>query len=292
MPKNPTGFDHIVVAVHDLEAAAARYTQLGFTLTPRAEHPWGTANHIAQFSNGSFIELLEVDRPHLLSEHAFAASPARFSFGAHNRDFLEAGHQAIAAEGAPGAEGMSMMVYKGEDASADARAFAASGLPTYETFPFERATTLPDGTPARVAFELAFATHPAMPRAAFFTCHNKFPDVFWKPAFQTHANSATGLREVVMAATAPSDYADFAQAVTGVPAQAHDGGIACVHDGQTLSILTPDATAARFDGLAPDLDRGPVFCAIVIDVADAPTNASRALIPAEAAHGLAIAWNG
>jgi catechol 2,3-dioxygenase-like lactoylglutathione lyase family enzyme len=30
--------DHVVLAVRDLDRAAARYEQLGFTLTPRASH--------------------------------------------------------------------------------------------------------------------------------------------------------------------------------------------------------------------------------------------------------------
>ena len=49
------GIDHLVLAVRDLEKARTFYQRLGFTLTPRAQHPWGTANHLAQL-NGCFLE--------------------------------------------------------------------------------------------------------------------------------------------------------------------------------------------------------------------------------------------
>ena len=60
------GIDHLVLCVNDLENCAAFYRQLGFTTTPRARHPWGTDNCLIQLA-GSFIELLTVSRPALIS---------------------------------------------------------------------------------------------------------------------------------------------------------------------------------------------------------------------------------
>ncbi|HAJ21602.1 MAG TPA: hypothetical protein DCL95_16335, partial [Rhodospirillaceae bacterium] len=51
------GLDHLVLAVTALNDARETYTQLGFTLTPRAEHSWGTANQLVQLQ-GSFLEVL------------------------------------------------------------------------------------------------------------------------------------------------------------------------------------------------------------------------------------------
>lgn len=45
----PRGLDHIVHAVRDLDAAAALYKSLGFTVGARNRHPWGTHNYIVQF---------------------------------------------------------------------------------------------------------------------------------------------------------------------------------------------------------------------------------------------------
>ena len=43
------GLDHLVLTVRDLDAAEARFRALGFTLTPRAHHPFGTSNNLAIF---------------------------------------------------------------------------------------------------------------------------------------------------------------------------------------------------------------------------------------------------
>jgi hypothetical protein len=42
------GIDHLVLCGRDLEAMRARYKEMGFTLTPRAEHPFGTGNSLVQ----------------------------------------------------------------------------------------------------------------------------------------------------------------------------------------------------------------------------------------------------
>jgi hypothetical protein len=67
------GIDHLVLCVEDLELGAEFFRNLGFTTTPRARHPWGTDNCLIQLA-GSFIELLTVSRPSLIS----AADPKTF----------------------------------------------------------------------------------------------------------------------------------------------------------------------------------------------------------------------
>jgi catechol 2,3-dioxygenase-like lactoylglutathione lyase family enzyme len=53
-----TKVDHAILFVRDLEAAAARYRRLGFSLTPRYTHPWGGfSNHNLIFQN-DYVELL------------------------------------------------------------------------------------------------------------------------------------------------------------------------------------------------------------------------------------------
>ena len=61
--------DHVVVMTRDLESARAGWEQLGFTTTPRAVHPFGTANSLIQLQ-GNFIELLEIDDPERVPEMA------------------------------------------------------------------------------------------------------------------------------------------------------------------------------------------------------------------------------
>ena len=168
------GIDHIVHAVRDLDAAAALYRGMGFTVGARNKHPWGTHNYIVQFP-GSFIELLTVAEPELVPEHA----TGHFSFGAFNRDFLAQ------------TQGLSMLVLEGQGA-ADVAEFEKAGIADGKPFGFEREARRPDNTTIKVAFTLAFARDPAAPQVGFFTCQQHYPENFWNPAFQKHANSVVG----------------------------------------------------------------------------------------------------
>ena len=53
-----SGLDHVPVAVADLDSAATRYQQLGFTLKPGRPHANGIANQHAKFADGTEIELI------------------------------------------------------------------------------------------------------------------------------------------------------------------------------------------------------------------------------------------
>lgn len=244
--------DHIVLAVQDLDAAAETFRAAGFTVTPKAEHPWGTANRRVQFRGRNFIEILTVDRAELLFEHDLDSDPRQFSFGAFTRDYLAQG------------EGMSMFVIAGTDAQGDVDRFRHDGLSTYAPFDFERASELPDGSVIRLGFSLAFATADDCPRASFFTCVNRNPDVFWKPEFEAHANGADGITEAVLVAKDPSQLAAFTASFTNADAQTVDGGLSVPCGPHKLSILSPSAFQSRFPGAEVDLSEGPKFGAIVI----------------------------
>lgn len=275
MPKGRS-IDHIVLACGRLDDAAQRYEALGFTLTPRAQHDvrMGTSNRLAQFDGGNFIELLEVDRPAALDPHDFAASPPRFSFGAHNRDF------------AARRNGLSMLALGGSGNRADAAAFKSAGIDTYAPFDFERQATLPDGGTAIVAFGLAFATSPDMPQIAFFTCHNKSPQHFWKPAFQNHANGARRVAAVYLVAEEPDRHRNFLTKLTGSTPEAVTGGLSFRCAGEALRVLNP----SRLDEIAPgthfDLSDGPQFAGFSIEV----TGPAPPLTPASEACGAFIEW--
>jgi hypothetical protein len=268
--------DHVVLAVGRLDDAARRYEALGFTLTPRAEHDvrMGTSNRLAQFSARNFIELLETDRPATLDPHDWLASPPRFSFGAHNRDF------------AARRNGLSMLILTSGDSRADAAVFARSGISTYAPFEFERQATLPDGTPVTVAFGLAFATCPEMPQIAFAACHHKTPQHVWKPAYQAHKNGARGIAAVYLVAEQPERHRQFLTTLVGAPAEEVTGGFRIPCGAQELLAVTP----SRLYELAPamhfDLSDGPQLAGLAIEVAQpAPM-----LTPASEACGAFIEW--
>ena len=274
MPGRP--IDHVVVAVRSLDRAAAVYEGLGFTLTPRAAHEdrMGTSNRLAQFRGRNFIELLEVDRPGLLQPHAFDGTPPFFSFGDHNR--------LATAE----RDGASMLVFQSDDARADLRRFEAAGLQAFAPFDFERQARLPDGSSVTVSFSLGFARSPHMPRVGFFVCENRAQSVFWKPAYQQHANGAEVIAAVYLASPEPERDATFIAAMFGGSAAPMPGGfrVAC-GPGQEVRVLTPGTVA----------ERDPAFGLASAEVAllagvSIVTDRPRRPTPAADACGMFIEW--
>jgi catechol 2,3-dioxygenase-like lactoylglutathione lyase family enzyme len=279
------GIDHLVLAVRDLGKACAFYEKLGFTLTPRAFHPWGTANHLVQL-NGCFLELLAIADAAKIPAHA----PSQFSFGAHNRDFLAR------------REGLSMLVFQSHDARSDQAEFAAAGLTTYAPFDFGREAKLPDGGTARVAFSLAYVTDPRMPESAFFTCQQHAPKYFWKREYQVHPNGARTIAEIVMVAPDPPAFAAFfAKIQGGDSVRVIDGALVVATARGRIRVLTPLAFEARF-GTAASGPEMPHFAAFRIAGIDADELAARLAaacvphrradgtvqVPAAAAFGVAI----
>jgi hypothetical protein len=270
-------FDHVVLAVGDLAHTAAIYENLGFTLTPRAAHEdrMGTSNHLAQFEERNFIELLEVDRPETLVPHDFAAEPPFFSFGEHNR-------RAVAQR-----DGLSMLVFASGDARADIGRFKAAGLPTFRAFNFERLGRLPDGSQVTLAFSLGFVQSPEMPEVAFFVCENKAQDAFWKPEYQSHANGATGIAAVYLVSPAPERDAAFVGTMFGGEMGRMPGGgfwVAC-GPAQEFRVITPQDLRAR-DSSLKDLGRGETR---LVGVA-MRARGGGGFTPAAQAAGMFIEW--
>ena len=254
------GLDHIVHAVRDLDAAAALYRRLGFTVGARNVHPpaWGTQNHIVQFSGG-FVELLAMADASRIEPHA----PRHFSFGAFNRDFLARG------------EGLSMLVLEGGDAAAEAETFRTAGIGDFEPFHFERAAARPDGTDVKVAFSLAFARNPGAPDIGFFTCRQHHPENFWNPAFQQHPNTAATIAGVVMVADNPSDHHIFLSAFAGErELLASSTGVTVTTPRGEIQVMTPAAFASHFGVAPPDTARGARLAALRFAMRDVRATAS------------------
>lgn len=285
----PRGLDHLVIAVHGLDRARHVYEQLGFTLTPTARHPFGTENSLVQLES-CFLELLAVADP-----DAFPGpEPGAFNFPAFNAGFLES-H-----------EGMSMLVLDSADAAADRMAFAEAGLQTYLPFEFGRDAQQPDGSTARVGFRLAFVSDPLIPEAAFFACQQLAPQFFWKPEFQSHANTGQTISEVIMIADKPSDHRAFFEAFAGARSTRATGSSLSVETARgSISIQAPHAIEAAWGDAVPVDDyRTPRFAAFVVGVADLSaarnclemaripheTRAGRLVVPSSKTMGAAIAF--
>jgi len=245
------GLDHVVHAVRDLDGAAEFYRRAGFTVGARNHHPWGTHNHIVQLP-GFFIELLTVAEPEKLGDDGISEL-----FGKFNRDFIARG------------EGLSLLILESQDAQADANNFAEAGIAGSEPLRFERDGKRPDGTPVKLAFSLAFAANATASAIRFATCQQHYPDNFWNPAFQRHANGVTGIAGVVMVAGKPADHRFFLSSYSGVPNIDFAPGKLSVETPRgEIAIMDPVGFRSRFGSAAPATTSGVRLAAIRFAVAD------------------------
>ncbi|MCE1237472.1 MAG: VOC family protein [Hyphomicrobiales bacterium] len=230
------GLDHVVAAVRDLDAASDAWERLGFVVTPRARHPWGTENRLVQL-DGAFVEILGVGEGAAIPEPTETA----FSFGAWNRDFL-----------ARRGDGLSMLVLESRDAAADRAAFAAAGLGVYDPFGFERIAVSPEGEARPVGFDLTFTSftgegEEGEPDMGFFTCRQRFPENFWRAEYQTHPNTAKRLDAVVLVAPDPADFHEGLSAFAGVrDIHATSAGLVVPTPRGAIEVMSPAAFRWRY----------------------------------------------
>ena len=185
-----------------------------------------------------------------------------------------------------------MLVLDSPDAEADAALFARWGIGSFAPFRFERAARRPDGSETKVAFTLAFAADESAPRAAFFVCQQHFPENFWNPSFQRHANGASGTSAVGLTAETPAEHEAFLVAFSGSTAQRTPEG--------ALSI---ELLGSRLNVVPDTREHGTIrFRSITLRVPDLAAQAERLMemgvpcaverdgiaIPAEAALGVEI----
>lgn len=274
------GINHLVLAGRDLEAMRSHHAGLGFTVTPRGQHPFGTGNSIVQL-HGTYLELLAVTAPQDVPEHR----AGHFSFAAFNRDYL-ARH-----------EGFSMLVLDTPDARADVEAWRAAGLHTYEPFDFSRTAKMPDGAEITVGFSLAFVSHPAAPWLGLFACQHYSPQYFEQPRYLQHANGAMRVQDVwIVGETAP-DLAGFMQTITGAKAIMDDPSTTTLQTRiGTIVLARPQAFEKAFGLAVPHPDDGPhlaaltLVCQTIGQLADLPRVGNRHVLAPDKNFGTAIGF--
>ena len=246
----PRGLDHLVHVVRDLDAAGAFYQRLGFTVGARNRHPWGTHNRIVQLP-GFFVELLTVGE----GERIVPPASDTISFGAFTRDFLARG------------EGLAMLVLEGKNAEADVAAFRRAGIGDFAPFRFEREGRTPDGRAVKLGFSLAFARDPLAPDTCFFTCQQHYPENFWNPAFQAHANGANAIGAIVLVAENPSDHHIFLSAFSGVrDLHSTSAGVTVETPRGAIQAMDPAAFRLHFGVAPPDVSAGARLAAATFTV--------------------------
>jgi hypothetical protein len=271
--------NHLVLAGHDLEAMRSHYATLGFTVTPRGQHPFGTGNSVIAL-HSSFLELLAVTMPQDVPEHR----PGHFSFAAFNRDYLKR-HA-----------GFSMLVLDSADARADIAVWRAAGLRTYAPFDFSRPAKMADGREITLGFSLAFVSHPAAPWLGLFACQADRPDYFEQPRYLQHANSATRLHDVWIVGDTAPELAAFFATVTGAKAVEENSGATLQTPTGTIMLARAAAFENAFGVAAPHSDDGPhlaaftIACQTVGKLADLPRTGKRYVLAPEKNFGTAIGF--
>jgi catechol 2,3-dioxygenase-like lactoylglutathione lyase family enzyme len=236
------GIDHLLIAVRDLDRAAAAYRRLGFTLSPRAVHSahMGTANHTIMLER-DYFELLTV----------LAPTPANAKW-----------RQALAQR-----EGLAGFAAATPSADAAAAAWGRAGLAASDSLSFSRAVERADGERMEARFEVVTLPEQTVPAMALFACAQLTRDAVWLPELMTHPNTARAIRKLTIAAPDPHLAADsWSRALPGATRLAAPGG-AQIRIGQYLVDLLDPPTAARRFGMAEPVERATAL-AIEFEVTD------------------------
>jgi hypothetical protein len=222
--------DHLVVDVGvALDAAAASYRALGFTLTERGRHSLGSTNHLAVFET-NYLELL-------------SAGPAGGP---------------IRAELAGFAPGLNGLVLATENADACARDLRTRGIRVRAPQSFSRPVRLPDGEIRDARFRTTHLARDEVPFGRLYFCQHETRDLVWRPEWQTHPNGAREITGVLLCAADPDAIAGlFARLFDAAPRLAEDGSAGAgpvrrvMAGAVAIDIASHDAAVLRLGAALP-----------------------------------------
>ncbi|MCQ1852944.1 VOC family protein [Neorhizobium galegae] len=196
---NARPIDHLVLPVAGLTAARSRLTELGFTVAPDAFHPFGTANACVFFSDGTYLEPLALAN----RRHAGVAAKRGNVFTARDLAFRKTSNR----------QGFSALVVATRDAMADHARFKMRGVSAGDVLEFSRGMILADGSETQASFRLAFAGDDRAPEFFLFSCQRINPWPADRGELERHANTVTGLSEIILSAPTPADFAPLVEQV-------------------------------------------------------------------------------
>jgi catechol 2,3-dioxygenase-like lactoylglutathione lyase family enzyme len=276
-----TRLDHVIIAVANLDVAAATYRKFGFTLTPRGLHEGkGTGNHCIMFAN-TYIELLGVVD----------------ATGAEGRLA-----QRVTARG----EGGIGIAYGDDDADKACAALRAAGVAVEDPVDLARPLDL-DGKREMVRFRNVMMPALTLPETMQFVCTHATPELTRaRHEWQLHPAGATGVAEMMIAAERPHDQAadfeslfghDRVAVQLGQPGQLHG-----MLDNARISVQSRAAIAETIgkNALEGAPQSGIMAIKIRVNEVDAvgamldmgriPHHETKAglIVPAMAAHGIAL----
>jgi hypothetical protein len=214
--------DHVGVAGADLDALAAQWTRLGFTLTPFARHagpreiggpvvPYATGNRCVMLREG-YVELIAVVDP-AAPEQGLGALLARYA-------------------------GIQILALAVDDAAANLARLRAAGLAIPGVAYLER--PVDDAQPDAARARFARLPLPDAPEGRIQLIEHLTPEAIWQERFMGHANRAVALAEVTMAVAVPAETAARLSRLAGRPVVPDSGGFALELPRGRVRVLPPD----------------------------------------------------
>lgn len=246
------GLDHVGMFGDDLDTLSQTYERLGFHLTPVSQHARpaapghpatlrGTANRCAMFRRG-YLELLAVVDP-ALDTLGVPEALARYA-------------------------GLHIIAFDVRDPATARRTLAEAGIRFTETS-LERHVGTPDGT-GRARFTQFKPEAHQYPEGRVFMLHHETRDLVWQTRYLQHPNTATRLKEVIVAVDDANAASERYRRYLGCAALPHAGMRRHpLADGTFFTLTTPQALMATFP--MADVAELPRPAAMVVEVADIGT---------------------
>jgi catechol 2,3-dioxygenase-like lactoylglutathione lyase family enzyme len=241
--KHITGIDHVVIAVRDLDSTRDSYRRMGFTVTPRGYHTLGSQNHCVMFGQ-DYFELLMV--------------PQRLPGREYYYDFVRIG------------DGLAAVALKTDNARGAFGELTAAALAPSDPVDFSRPVQLAEGAKA-ACFRITQLGLEQTPGGQVFLCQHFTRDVVWRPEYQTHANTATGLAAVAILSADIGATAAAYERLFDVKAKAIGEGLLIETGDTPIAVVSEPALAKRLPGIWISARHQPCMAALFVRVADRDT---------------------
>jgi len=238
--KHIKGIDHVVFAVRDLDSIQDTFKRMGFTLTPRGYHTLGSENHCVMFGQ-DYLELLMV--------------PQRLPDREYYYDFARIG------------DGLAAVALKTDNARGAFGELTAAALAPSEPVDFSRPVQLAQGTKT-ASFRIIRLGLEQTPGGQVFLCQHFTRDVVWRPEYQMHANTATGLAALAIVSADVSATAAAYERLFDVKARAIREGLLINTGDAPIVVVSEPALAKRLPGVWISARHQPCMTALFIRVTD------------------------
>ncbi len=181
MPQAPK-LDHVVVGVVDLDKARQTFTDLGFVLSPRMTHPFGTGNSLITFGD-TYLELIAVvDEDNL------------YGIGCEVKTLIEA------------REGCARYAVASDNVEVLQAALDNAGLNTSAITQFERDVPVSETKNLIAKVSVFDFEQKETPYAHMFFCQQHRPEAIWIPEWCDHPNGALNIRAMTIVSNDPRKY--------------------------------------------------------------------------------------